>query len=96
LVLAPLLLLFLPMSSLAQTPEGRKTAEAAMFKADRDFNQAMAEHDLKRFLSFVAPDAAFDSAEGRGRDAKAGRRRSTPGPRHHNLGLGGWGLELGA
>ena len=42
-----------------------------MLKADRDFNQAVAEHDLKRFLSFVAPDAAFDSAEGRGRDAVA-------------------------
>jgi len=31
----------------------------------------MADHDLKRFLSFVAPDAAFDSAEGRGRDSVA-------------------------
>ena len=42
-----------------------------MLKADRDFNQAMADHDLKRFLSFVAADATFDSAEGRGKDAVA-------------------------
>ena len=42
-----------------------------MLNADRGFNQAMADHDLKRFLAFVAPDAAFDSAEGRGRDAVA-------------------------
>jgi ketosteroid isomerase-like protein len=55
----------------AQAPNARQTAEAAMLKADRDFNQAMADHDLKRFLSFVAPDAAFDAAEGRGPDAVA-------------------------
>ena len=55
----------------AQTPDVRKAAEAAMLTADRGFNQAMAGHDLNRFLSFVAPDAAFDSAEGRGRDAVA-------------------------
>jgi ketosteroid isomerase-like protein len=42
-----------------------------MLNADRGFNQALADHDLKRFLSFVAPDAAFDSAEGRGRDSVA-------------------------
>ena len=40
-----------------------------MLKADRDFNQAMADHDLNRFVSFVATDAVFDSAEGRGKDA---------------------------
>jgi ketosteroid isomerase-like protein len=55
----------------AQTTDVRKAAEAGMLKADRGFNQAMADHDLNRFLSFVAPDAAFDSAEGRGRDAVA-------------------------
>src|SRR6516164_652017 len=55
----------------AQTTDVRKTAEAAMLNADRGFSQAMADHDLKRFLSFVAPDAAFDSAEGRGRDSVA-------------------------
>ena len=42
-----------------------------MLKADRDFNQAMANHDLDRFVSFVATDAVFDSAEGRGKDAVA-------------------------
>ena len=49
----------------------RKAAEGAMLQADRDFNQAMADRDLNRFLSFVAEDATFDSAEGRGRDAVA-------------------------
>jgi ketosteroid isomerase-like protein len=57
--------------AIAQTTDVRKAAEAAMLKADRDFNRAMADHDLKRFLSFVAPEAAFDSAEGRGREAVA-------------------------
>jgi len=57
--------------AVAQTADVRKAAEAAMLAADRGFNQAMADHDLNRFLSFVAPDAAFDSAEGRGRDAVA-------------------------
>jgi ketosteroid isomerase-like protein len=57
--------------AVAQTADVRKAAEVAMIRADRDFNQAMADRDLKRFLSFVAPDAAFDSAEGRGRDAVA-------------------------
>jgi ketosteroid isomerase-like protein len=57
--------------AVAQTADVRKAAESAMLKADRDFNQAMANHDLQRFLSFVAPDAAFDSAEGRGRDSVA-------------------------
>jgi len=56
---------------IAQTTDVRKAAEAAMLKADRDFNRAMADHDLMRFVSFVAPDAAFDSAEGRGKDAVA-------------------------
>jgi ketosteroid isomerase-like protein len=63
--------LMLAGAGIAQTTNARQAAEAAMLKADRDFNQAMAEHDLKRFLSFVAPDAVFDSAEGRGRDAVA-------------------------
>jgi ketosteroid isomerase-like protein len=70
-VVALLIPLFAPTAAIAQTPDGRKTAEAAMLKADRGFNQAMAQHDLKGFLSFVAADAAFDSAEGRGRDGVA-------------------------
>jgi ketosteroid isomerase-like protein len=55
----------------AQTVDSRTRAEAAMLTADRGFDQAMADHDLNRFLSFVAADAAFDSADGRGRDAVA-------------------------
>ena len=63
LVLALMTSLFLPaMSGFAQQENVRRTAEAAMTKADREFNQAMADRDLKRFLSFVAPDAAFDPA----------------------------------
>jgi ketosteroid isomerase-like protein len=53
----------------AQTKNPRQLAETAMLKADRDFNRAMAAHDMERFLSFVSETAAFDSAEGRGRDA---------------------------
>jgi ketosteroid isomerase-like protein len=71
----PLLMLTLlagvPSAAIAQNAVVRKAAVAEMLTADRGFNQAMAEHDLNRFLSFVAPDAAFDSAEGRGRDAVA-------------------------
>lgn len=63
--------LVLAAAAAAQTSNARQTAEAAMLKVDRDFNQAMADHDLKRFVSFVAPDAVFDSAEGRGKDAVA-------------------------
>jgi ketosteroid isomerase-like protein len=71
LLLVLTLLVSVACTAVAQTPDVRKAAEAAMLTADRGFNQAMANHDLNRFLSFVAPDAAFDSAEGRGRDAVA-------------------------
>jgi len=71
LLLVPTLLASLSPTAAAQTADVRIASEAAMLRADRDFNQAMAEHDLKRFLSFVAPDAAFDSAERRGRDGVA-------------------------
>jgi ketosteroid isomerase-like protein len=71
LLLVLTLLASLVPAAAAQTPDVRSASEASMLRADRDFNQAMAEHDLKRFLSFVAPDAAFDSAEGRGRDGVA-------------------------
>jgi ketosteroid isomerase-like protein len=40
-----------------------------MMQADRDFDRAAGERDIERFLSLVAENAAFDSAEGRGRDA---------------------------
>ena len=42
-----------------------------MLKADRDFNQAMANHDLARFLSFVAEDATFNTNRGREAVGKA-------------------------
>ena len=53
----------------AQTKNPREVAEAAMMKADRDFNQAVADRNMDRFLAFVSETAAFDSAEGRGREA---------------------------
>jgi ketosteroid isomerase-like protein len=55
----------------AQTKNPRQLAEAAMRKADRDFNQAMADRDLARFLSFVADDAKFDASVGKDAVAKA-------------------------
>ena len=53
----------------AQTTNPRAAAEAAMTKADRDFDRAAADRDMTRFLTFVADNAAFDSAEGRGPQA---------------------------
>jgi ketosteroid isomerase-like protein len=50
----------------AQTTNPRPAAEAAMMKADRDFDRAAADRDMTRFLSFVADNATFDSADGRG------------------------------
>src|SRR5476649_2680187 len=55
----------------AKTKDPRAIVEAAMMQADRLFNQAAADRDMKRFLSFVADDAKFDSAEGLGKDAVA-------------------------
>jgi ketosteroid isomerase-like protein len=55
----------------AQGAAARKTAEAAMLKADRDFNQAMAARDKVRFLSFVAEDATFNTNRGREAVGKA-------------------------
>jgi ketosteroid isomerase-like protein len=55
----------------AQTPDTRAGA-AAIMKADRDFNQALAERNLARFLSFVAEAATFGGgtrSEVHGRDA---------------------------
>ena len=61
----------LQSASAAQTKNPRQLAEAAMMKADRDFNQAMADRDLPRFLSFVAEDAKFDASVGKDAVAKA-------------------------
>ena len=56
-------------AAVAQTKNPRQLGEAAMMKADRDFNQAAADRDMDRFLSLVSETAVFDSADGRGRDA---------------------------
>jgi ketosteroid isomerase-like protein len=66
----------------AQPPSARKAAEAAMLKADRDFNQSMADRNIKRFLSFVAEDATFNTDRGRAAVEKAWAPFFTPeGPR---------------
>ena len=51
------------------TPE--RVAEAAMLKADRDFNRAVADCDMSRFLSLVAEDATFNGSRGREAVGKA-------------------------
>ena len=51
-----------------------RAAADAILKADRDFNQAVADRDLNRFLSFVAEAATFNGGtptEVHGRDAIA-------------------------
>ena len=58
-----------PSSPMAQTKNPRQLAEAAMMKADREFNQAAAARNMDRFLALVSENAVFDSAEGRGREA---------------------------
>jgi ketosteroid isomerase-like protein len=70
-VLVGFVLLALGASSVAAQPAARRQAEAAMLKADREFNQAMADGDLKRFLSFVAEDATFNTNRGREAVGKA-------------------------
>ena len=53
-----------------------------MLKADRDFNQAMADRDMSRFLSFVAEDATFNASRGRDAVGKAWAPFFSPdGPR---------------
>jgi len=70
-MLVGFIVLALGASSAAAQPAARRQAEAAMLKADRDFNQAMADRDLKRFLSFVAEDATFNTDRGREAVGKA-------------------------
>jgi ketosteroid isomerase-like protein len=53
----------------AQTRNSQQEAVKAMLKADRDFDRAAADRDIDRFIALVSEDAAFDSAEGRGREA---------------------------
>ena len=62
------------MNMRAQRADPNLTAVAAMMKADADFNQAVADRDLKRFLSFVGEPATFNGGlpdEVHGRDAIA-------------------------
>lgn len=66
---AAVLLMLAALPAAAQTNNARRAAEAAMMKADREFNQAVADHDSERFLALVSENANFDSAESRGRDA---------------------------
>ena len=42
-----------------------------MLKADRDFNKAVADRDMSRFLSLVAEDATFNASRGREAVGKA-------------------------
>ena len=48
------------MNMRAQRADPNLTAAAAIMKADVDFNQAVADRDLKRFLSFVGEPATFN------------------------------------
>ena len=62
------------MNTRAQRTDPNLTAVAAIMKADADFNQAVADRDLKRFLSFVSELATFNGGtpdEIHGRDALA-------------------------
>jgi ketosteroid isomerase-like protein len=57
--------------AVAQAPSARKAAEAAILKADREFNRSTADRDLNRFLSFVAQEATFNTNRGREAIGKA-------------------------
>ena len=70
LVLALVLVALGAPRAAAQPPAGRD-AEAAMLKADRGFNQAMADRNVKKFLSYVAEDATFNTDRGREAVGKA-------------------------
>src|ERR1700730_926717 len=62
------------MNTRAQRADPNLPAVAAIMRADADFNQAVADRDLKRFLSFVGEPATFNGGtpdEVHGRDALA-------------------------
>jgi len=48
------------MNMRAQRADPNLSAVAAIMKADLDFNQAVADRDVKRFLSFVGEHATFN------------------------------------
>jgi ketosteroid isomerase-like protein len=48
------------MTTREQRADPNLTAVAAIMKADADVNQAVADRDLKRFLSFVGEPATFN------------------------------------
>ena len=61
-------------ASSARAQQVDQTAAATIMKADTDFNQAVADRDLKRFLSFVGDPTTFNggmSDEIHSRDAVA-------------------------
>ena len=66
-----LVLVALGVPPAAAQPAARRDAEAAMLKADRGFNQAMADRNVKKFLSYVAEDATFNTDRGREAVGKA-------------------------
>jgi ketosteroid isomerase-like protein len=75
LVISVVLLAATPTRGLrAQVAVDRKTAEAAIIKADEAFCQATIDRDINRFLALVAEDATFGGgtpSQQRGRDAVA-------------------------
>jgi ketosteroid isomerase-like protein len=48
------------MNMRAQRADPNRSAVAAIMKADADFNQAVADRDLKRFLSLVGEPTTFN------------------------------------
>jgi len=93
----------------AQRPDPNLAAVAAIMKADADFNQAVADRNVNRFLSFIAEGATFNGGtpgEIRGRDAIAkdwapffepsGPRLTWKPTKAEVLGAGDLGYSVGA
>ena len=97
------------MNVRAQRPDPNLAAVAAIMKADADFNQAVADRNVNRFLSFIAEGATFNGGtpgEIRGRDAIAkdwapffepsGPRLTWKPTKAEVLGAGDLGYSVGA
>jgi len=97
------------MNVRAQRPDPNLAAVAAIMKADADFNQAVADRNVNRFLSFIAEGATFNGGtpgEIRGRDAiakdwapffePAGPRLTWKPTKAEVLGAGDLGYSVGA
>ena len=93
----------------AQRADPNRAAVAAIMKADADFNQAVADRNVNRFLSFIAEGATFNGGtpgEIRGRDAiakdwapffePAGPRLTWKPTKAEVLGAGDLGYSVGA